>query len=153
MQNCKTKTFFQDRSAPESLPQCRLFWALEAQGVVSKHPRVGSIPYFGVCLLADQVFDSSYRGAPQLKVAPNRVKLLCAGRPRNTPGRRWPERKPRAVQAQATNRNRCHSAPTGLQETSTTNGLCTGTMQGLWKLQHPGRATNHLVTWKRMRPL
>ena len=56
----------------------------------------------------------------------------------------------------STSDNRCHSAPTGLQETSTTNGLCTGTMQGLWKLQHPGRLcrpTNHLVKWKRMRPL
>ena len=75
---------------------------------------------------------------------------------RRATGRRWSERKPRAVQAQATSRNRCHSAPTGLQETSTTNGLCTGTMQGLWKLQHPGRLcrpTNHLVKWKRMRPL
>ena len=38
------------------------------------------------------------------------------------------------MQAQATSRNRCHSAPTTLQETSTTKGLCKGTMQGLWKL-------------------
>ena len=32
---------------------------------MSKHPRVGSIPCFGVCPLADQVFESTYRGAPQ----------------------------------------------------------------------------------------
>ena len=117
-------------SAPESLHQCRLFWALEAQGVVSKHPRVSSIPYFGVCPLADQVFHSTYRGAPQARDGRSVSHAQC--------------------------KHRCHSAPTGLQETSTTNRLCTGTMQGLWKLQHPGRLcrpTNHLVKWKRMRPL
>ena len=52
---------------------------------MSKHPRVGSIPSFGNCPLADQVFDSIYRGAPQLKVAPGRVKLLRAGRSQRLP--------------------------------------------------------------------
>ena len=33
--------------------------------MLSKHPRVGSIPCFRVCPLADQVFESTYRGAPQ----------------------------------------------------------------------------------------
>ena len=134
MQKCKTKTcFFQDRSAPESLHQCRFFWALEAQGVASKHPRVGSIPYFGVCPLADQVFDSTYRGAPQAGDGWSGSHAQC-------------KHKRQAAADAIAHPQVCRRH---LRRTDYARGLC----KDCGSSGRLCRPTNHLVQWKRMRPL
>ena len=47
----------------ESLHERRLFSALQAKGVVLKHPRIGRIPYLGICLVLHQAFHTAYRPA------------------------------------------------------------------------------------------